>query len=66
MHGKKYKFTFMGGFRMLEKDRVRIISEKAEYGKGVMKEATEYCGQIFRRYMKWGGQYWNWGQQRAS
>lgn len=40
---------------MLEKDRVRIISEKAEYGKGVMKEATEYCGQIFRRYMKWGG-----------
>lgn len=39
---------------MLEKERVRKISESAEYGKGVMTAATEYCGQIFRRYMKVG------------
>lgn len=40
---------------MPEKERIRTISENAGYGKGVMKSAAEYSGQIFRRHMKLGG-----------
>ena len=35
-----------------EKERVRKHSRIANYSEGVNQKTTEYCGEIFRRYMK--------------
>lgn len=37
-----------------ERKRVTNIARKAGYSEGVMHYTTVYCGEIFRRYMKFG------------
>ena len=38
-----------------EKERVAEFSKTADYAHGIMTATTQYCGNIFRRYMKLDG-----------